>query len=105
MRIVVSIKRCKHDSCKPEKKDKIENAFGRKRNCIREALKGRDMSSMLNERVWNSAETVLSPLFLCKIVRIEHFVEVLDLRVDLTLIPRLTSEHLKPTPIPQSGRS
>ena len=54
MRIVVSIKRCKHDSCKPEKKDKMENAFGRKRNCIREALKGRDMSSMLNERVWNS---------------------------------------------------
>ena len=104
MRIVVSIKRCKHDSCKPEKKDKMENAFGRKRNCIREALKGRDMSSMLNERVWNSAETVLSPLFLCKIVRIEHFVEVLDLKVDLTLIPRLNSEHLKPTPIPQSGR-
>ena len=55
MRIVVSIKRCKHDSCKPEKKDKMENAFGRKRNCIREALKGRDMSSMLNQRVWNSA--------------------------------------------------
>lgn len=51
MRIVVSTKRCKHDSCKPEKKDKMENAFGRKRNCIREALKGRDMSSMLNESV------------------------------------------------------
>ena len=32
------------------------------------------------------------------IVRIEHFVEVLDLTVDLTLIPRLNSEHLKPTP-------
>ena len=51
MRIDVSIKRCKHDSCKPEKKDKMENAFGRKRNRIREALKGRDMSSMLNESV------------------------------------------------------